>query len=171
MPRLPIGDFYEHLINPALTNRHADKLLSEGTLQGICRGDLADALERAQLLYIQGCALTEGLKEQRVLVRDLLKRGILAARGLLTQPKAPPTHYGLDAFIQAMRILWEEHSPRARGWVSYGDGLRKTGADGRCTNEHDGPFQRFVIDWLTEIDPGQPPPSRHSYSKAKKRMT
>lgn len=174
LPKPPLGDLYDHLIDKAVTNDHAEALLSSGTLTGVCQCDLADALARAWLLYIQGHAITEKVKAQKAEAEDLRKTGRnLAADSLRTQPKAPPKQFGDHAFVQAMWIIWNACGPASHSGISYGDGIRKKGHDGRITKEHDGPLQRFLIDWLLIIDPDRRnrPPSRHIYLKAKSRMT
>jgi hypothetical protein len=147
-----------------VTDAHVEAILSAGTLTGICHGDLADALERAWLLYIQGHAITEKLKVQRAEVERLQKAGCtLAASSLKTQPKARPRQYGDHAFVEAMWIIWIHHAPDVRGFVAY-DGLNE--------QERDGRFQRFVASWLKKIDHERTvPPSRHVYRAVKRRLT
>ena len=94
MPRLLIGDFFADSIDPALSSAHAADLLAGGTLAGICQDDLAAALTRAQLLYIQGQNVTAQLKAQKSIAFEWKRAGRhLAAQVLRTQPKAHwPVH-------------------------------------------------------------------------------
>ena len=164
LPEPLLGDLGDHLIDPVMTDAHVEALLSAGTLIDICHGDLADALERAQLLYIQGQAITEKIKVQRAEVETLQNAGrSLAASCLKTQPKARPKKYGDHAFVQAMWMIWTHHAPDVRGFVAY-DGLNE--------REREGRFQRFVAGWLAKIDHERTtPPSRHVYQTIKRRLT
>jgi hypothetical protein len=164
LPSPPLGDLGEHLIDKTVTDAQVEELLSAGTLTGICHGDLANALERAWLLYVQGKAITEGLKEQRETIKawQSTKRR-LAAQCLATQPKARPKQFGDHAFVQTMWIIWERHAPHVKGWRAY-DGINERQCEGR--------FPRFVAAWLKKIDPERTrPPSRHVYEAVKLRLT
>jgi hypothetical protein len=164
LPSPPLGDLGDHLIDKMVTDAFAAELLSAGTLTAICHGDLADALDRAWLLYVQGHAITARLKEQQVIATTWQKEGReLAATGLATQPKARPKQYGDHALVQALWIIWKRYSPQTKGWVAY-DGLNERPREGR--------FQRFVAEWLKKIDPERTaPPSRHVYRSVKLRLT
>jgi hypothetical protein len=195
LPRPPLEDLGEHLVHRDRVCRHAEKLLTNGILAGISVGDLRDALGRAWLLYVQGRAITDKLKTQH---RDILlpaaklprlalygditaqrrssrKRArAVSKRWLASPPRKRPKQFGEHAFIQAMHIIWERHSAeRRKGWTASGyRGVddSKRGPDGKWRTGADGPFQRFVNDWLLAIDPGRPPPSRHLYAATKRRM-
>jgi hypothetical protein len=171
MPTPPLGNLLDNLIGRAVSKSHADLLISSGVISGITSGDLAAALDRAWLLYVQGCGITEGLKAQAEIKNAWQASGrAAAASALATQPRGHPKEFGLHALVQSLRVVWDRHGPGRSGWTSYGDGVRKLGHNGRHTRKHDGPFERFVIDWLAKIDPDRPPPSRSIYDDTKRRM-
>jgi hypothetical protein len=119
--------------------------------------------------------LYKELAERR---RDSRKQAKAAAKLLMPAPSNRPKQYGEHAFIQAMRIIWERHSPdgqRHPGWTASGYATgsgsnSKLGRDGKLRAEQEGPFQRFANEWLLTIDPGRPIPSRHIYDATKLRM-
>jgi hypothetical protein len=191
LPSPPLDDIGDHLILPEVVFRHAEKLLADGVLTGVCLGDLRDALARTWLLYVQGQAISEVWKTQR---RDILlrargprlprlriyrelveqrrsarKRAKRASKHLARPPTNRPKKFSDHFLIQAMRVIWDMHSAATHrgGWTASGDSDSKPGSDGRWRASQEGPFERFVNDWLLTIDRRRPIPSRQLYTAVK----
>jgi hypothetical protein len=102
------------------------------------------------------------------------KRAKAALKYLARLPRNRPTEFRDHFFIQAMRIIWDRHSASEhRGWTASGwtgTNDSRQGPDGVSRAGQDGPFQRFVHDWLLAIDPGRRAPSRQIFAVIKQRM-
>jgi hypothetical protein len=206
LPRPPLGDLFDHLVLQEVVFCHAQRLLEDGVLTGVCLGDLRDLLARTWLLYVQYGLISERWKTQHRdvllcvsgprlprlrLYKEVIQRRQDSrkwAKAFLKHLKPRPPNrrkeFGTLAIIFAMRMIWEEYStePHRGGWTASGwNTLRRShsglaadnsrrGRDGISRTGQDGPFQRFVHDWLLTIDPGRRLPSRQSFEAVKEIM-